>query len=271
MRFGLCTNMVAAKPDKTGTEALELLASLGYDYVELPLAEIALLGNDEFNRVVTRLETLEIPCECCNNLFPRYVKLTGPSVCMDLIKEHAIYALGRARQLGADTVVFGSGVARNVAAGFSFVTALEQLGNILEMISPIADGNNIRLVLEPARKPDCNIINSFNEAVEWRDRAASSPCGIMVDYFHMNWHSESPRDFALRPDLLGHVHLACPDNKERGERCMPSLDDGWVYDDFVNSLRECGYDRRISIEAYTGNLEFDARKALEFLRTTFGQ
>ena len=40
MKYGCCLNMIASKSDKTGIEHLRRLAMSGYDYVELPLAEI---------------------------------------------------------------------------------------------------------------------------------------------------------------------------------------------------------------------------------------
>jgi len=40
MKIGCCTNMHAAGTDGTSAEHIGLFAELGYDYVELPMAEI---------------------------------------------------------------------------------------------------------------------------------------------------------------------------------------------------------------------------------------
>ena len=37
MRFGVCTNLIASRPNKTGMENIEKLADFGYDYVAPPL------------------------------------------------------------------------------------------------------------------------------------------------------------------------------------------------------------------------------------------
>ena len=48
MKFGCCLNMVAEGPDGTGIEHIEKLAQLGYDYVELPTAQMMELDDEAF-------------------------------------------------------------------------------------------------------------------------------------------------------------------------------------------------------------------------------
>mgnify|MGYP000556237611 CR=1 FL=1 len=68
MKYGCCLNMIASKSDKTGIEHLRRLAMSGYDYVELPLAEIMDLSESQFNTlIIDELERYNIQCEVCNN------------------------------------------------------------------------------------------------------------------------------------------------------------------------------------------------------------
>ena len=48
MRFGCCGSLVAQNPDKTGVEIVEKIAQYGYDYIELPLAEMMELSDADF-------------------------------------------------------------------------------------------------------------------------------------------------------------------------------------------------------------------------------
>jgi len=114
MRFGCCLNMVASDADGTGIEHIEKLSELGYDYVELPLAEMMMLSEEKFDSLKRRVQDSGIACEVCNNFFPKTMRLTGEEVHMDTILTYAEKALDRARELGVQYVVFGSGPAKNV-------------------------------------------------------------------------------------------------------------------------------------------------------------
>ena len=64
MRFGCCLNMLSTQPDGTGAEHLDTLKAAGYDYVELPLAEMCAMPEDgQEILVVTRWG---IGTDCCS-------------------------------------------------------------------------------------------------------------------------------------------------------------------------------------------------------------
>ena len=56
MRFGCCLNMVATKPDKTGMEWIEKLAEYGFDYAELPIAQLMELSDGDFETLKKKIE-----------------------------------------------------------------------------------------------------------------------------------------------------------------------------------------------------------------------
>ena len=63
MRFGCCGSLVAQNPDKTGVEIVEKIAQYGYDYIELPLAEMMELSDADFAALCKRVERSGIRCE----------------------------------------------------------------------------------------------------------------------------------------------------------------------------------------------------------------
>ena len=100
MKIGCCLNMVAEGPDGTGIEQIEKLAQLGYDYVELPTAQMMALDEAAFAAFKERLFRSGVPCETSNNLFPVSMRLTGPDVDMDQITAYAEKAFARDEELG---------------------------------------------------------------------------------------------------------------------------------------------------------------------------
>ena len=121
MRFGCCGSLVASAPDRTGVEIVERLAEYGYDYIELPLAEMMDLDGGAFGALRARVEASSLRCETCNNFFPARVRLTGPEADLDAARDYCVRALDRAAELGAAVVVFGSAGAKRVPGGFSMV------------------------------------------------------------------------------------------------------------------------------------------------------
>ena len=52
MRLGVCVNMLASPEDPVGAAYLPVLHRLGYDYVELPLAQVMDLPGDAFSALL---------------------------------------------------------------------------------------------------------------------------------------------------------------------------------------------------------------------------
>ena len=274
MRFGCCGNLGATGPDKTAIEILEKLASMGYDYIELPLAEMMDLPDEDFSKLKKRVADSGIFCEVCNNLFPAKIRLTGPDADMKVISDYIDRAFNRAAQLGVSTVVFGSGGAKNVPEGFPHEKAYRQVADITQMLAPVAQKYDITVVIEPIRKPECNIINSFKEGVELAQEIQHPNIRVLIDYYHMVWENESPAILRLYGrEYLRHVHFANPNLRtEEGRskgRIYPASMEEWNYQEFIDILKETGYDGRISIEAGADNFNSQAEAALKFLHSAF--
>ena len=118
MRLGCCGSMVSPSTDPIGIEILEPMAAMGFDYIELSLANLAALAVSEFGVVEARLAKSGLRCEACNNFFPASLRLTGPGARLSGALEYAQGAMARAARLGASVIVFGSSGAKNVPPGF---------------------------------------------------------------------------------------------------------------------------------------------------------
>ncbi|MEA4966072.1 MAG: sugar phosphate isomerase/epimerase family protein [Oscillospiraceae bacterium] len=259
MKYGCCLNMVAAGPDGTGYEHLRALRDCGFDYAELPLAEMMAMSEADFAALHMALRQTGIPCEVCNNFFPKTARLTGPNEDWAALR-YAEAALGRASLLGAKVVVFGSGAAKQVPAGFPLERGYEQVVRLLRGIGPMAAARGITIAIEPLRQAECNLINTFREGCRLADDVAHPAVRVLVDFYHMTAERESPDVLrTLGPGHLAHVHFANPNG-----RVYPAGAEEADYAPFFAALRAVPYDGRISCEAYAGRFADDAAAARQF-------
>jgi len=266
LRIGCCTNMIAGGADKTGAEHIGLLAELGYDYVELPIADIMALDEQRFLQIAQMVKDSAIACECCNNFFPVTMRLTGPEADFDAAMDYVRRAAARAGALGAKIIVFGSGPAKKVPEGFPKEEAFHQLARLLSELSPVAAEYGITLAIEPLRLEECNIITSFREGCDLSDAVNRENVKVLVDYFHLSGVKEDPAHIAsLGEGRLVHVHFARPE----GRRFPADIGENAGYQPFIRALQSAHYQGRVSIEAYAGDIREEAAAGLRFMRAHF--
>lgn len=265
MKFGCCLNMVSTRKDGTGIERVGRLGEAGYDYVELALSELLALPEAERQELLEMVRSSGVPCETCNNLFPKTIRLTGPGVDLEKILAYVEKALALAREIGAKAVVFGSGPAKNIPEGFPREEGYLQVVELLKRMGEIAGRNGITIVIEPLRKAECNLINTFEEGVQLAKDVAHESVKVLIDYYHMTVEKE-PAEILLQDGkkYLGHVHFANPEGRVYPEDMGES-----DYRSFIEALKGIGYTGRISCEAYTTNFDQHCVTALDFFRTNF--
>lgn len=269
MKIGCCTNLLSGAPggaSGTGAEYLEQIASAGFDYVEMPLGVIAGLGEADFEQLLERIARAGIPCETCTNLFPGGLALTGPAVDAAAIDTHVAAALQRARRLGAECIVFGSGRARAVPDGFTRQLAWEQLASLLQRIAPVAAATQTTIVIEPLRRQESNILNTYAEACRLAEAVGHPAVQALVDYYHLATEGEPVQDIVAGAGWLRHVHYAVLENRR-----FPQERDAAASGGFFRALKDAGYDSRVSLEAFTADFGRDSGPALRFLRQQTGR
>ena len=155
----------------------------------------------------------------------------------------------------------------------------------------IGEADAILLVIEPVRMPDCNIINTFAEGVQLAKTVGLDNVKVLIDFYHMVCEKETPE--VLRKygkEYLRHVHFSYPSIPEidgvrdpdnirtifEGElhrrgwwRTFPSCREEWDYTDFIQALKDCGYQGRVSLEAPVTDFDRQAQEALAFMKAEF--
>ncbi|NLG25724.1 MAG: sugar phosphate isomerase/epimerase, partial [Clostridiales bacterium] len=198
MELGVCVS-----PDRAIAAA-----ELGFDFIECSLSWLAGLDGAEYAAVRRRLAAAGIPVRSLNGMVPGSIRLTGPDVDRSAIDGYLRLGLGRAGEIGASVVVFGSGGARRVPGGFSTAQAWRQLAEFLAACEPIAAAAGIRVAIEPLRRAECNILNYVSEATALSALLRLPHVGALGDTYHMAEGGEPLSALAAAGELLYHVHVS---------------------------------------------------------------
>lgn len=269
MKYGCCLNMNAKDQYGIGFDDFSIFKNAGFDYVELPLAETMRLDHELFEEFLCKIADSGIACEVCNNFYPPDIRLTGGDVKKDQVLEYSKKALEKASRMGAQKVVFGSGKAKNLPKGFPRREGYVQIVELLQYVGDIAKTYDIQIVIEPLRKEECNLINTFEEGVRLSEDVNHSNVHNLVDLYHLSEENENIENISTYGGkILEHVHIANPEG-----RGFPKLTDACseLYKVFANELKKIGYSQRISCEAYSLCLERDAKESLIMMQKIFGE
>jgi len=253
MHLGICTSA------STGAAAL---ASAPIDYIEEHVQKFLAPEGPEADFVercrAAANAARPISVACC--FLPGTLTCIGPSVDRPRLVAYATSAFARARRAGIDTIVFGSGAARQVPDGFSAARAFEQMIELLRELAPLAARHGVTMVIEPLNRGECNLITTLREGAEVVQRTDHPAVRLLADIYHMMRDDESPDEIRRHGALLHHAHIA-----ERAKRTAPGIA-GDDFRPYLTALREAGYDRRLSLECGFGDLAGELKPALTALR-----
>ena len=266
MRFGYCINMLAAPgSDGSGRENIGMIAELGFDYLELPLAQMMAYDLSEFKTLFLEpLKASGLPCRCCNNFLPASIRLTGENADLSSAIHYADQAMERAAMLGAEKIVFGSSGARNYPLGFSREAAMDQIRSFLTKLASLAQKYNITIVLEHLNRAESNLINSLKEANLLRCELKLPCLQNLLDTYHFALSGGTMNDILETGSHLSHIHIARTLN-----RSLPYAGDESGWPELFSVLHKISYDGDVSIEAYAPVSDRSAciRESLAFLRS----
>lgn len=265
MRIGCCSNLLVGGPGGagggTGVEFVERIAAAGFDYVEMPIGQMVRLSERDFIRLTDRVAASGLSSEVGTNLFLSSLRLTGRDVDNHAIDAHVAEVFVRASVLGMRVLVFGSGQARRVPEGFSRDEAFRQLVELLQRVDPVARAHDITVVIEPLRRQESNIINTYEEGCRLAEAVRGSHIRVLVDYYHLATEREPVSHILEGAGWLRHAHCA-----SLRERSFPTSLDDELNRDFFRALKTAGYNERISLEAFTDDFDVQAPSALAFIR-----
>lgn len=254
--FGICT----AAPGESRAKALR---DAGCDYYEPSVATgLMAESRQDFESHLAHWGEGGLEPRSANVFLPGDLKVVGPEVNPEKVRSYMDEALQRAKTLGIRRIVFGSGTAREVPAGFPMDEAHAQLKQAARWASEAAQkaGDGAVICLEHLRHQETNIMNSLAEAGEIAHELDLDNLGLVVDIYHL---MEEGEDFGVVrgvADKVAHVHVCGPD------RHPPAQDDEKRLASLFERLVAIGYNGRISIEASFSDVEAQAPAALATVR-----
>ena len=245
MKFGCCVNMFATPQDPLGTRWMKAVEAAGYDYVELPMATIMSLSDDDFESLAVEVDSLSIPCECCNSFVRADIRLTGPDADFDKAEEYLRVSTARAARLGAKYLVFGSAGAKNVPDGFPMDEAFEQLVKFLRLGAKYCEQNNVIIAIEALNKGETNITVSLPDGAKLMDAVNHPRIKLLADYYHFELGNETAETLNGVMDRIVHTHFAEVVKRRFPVEMKPQ------YRAFFDTLVKNGYNGGCSIEAFS--------------------
>lgn len=254
MRIGCCADISKAKA----------VHRAGFDFIECTVLSLLPEESDDKFRETVLPSFLDSPVtvDAFNILLPRDLPIVGPHVDSKRIGKYLDKAFERIKQVGGQTVVFGSGGARNIPDGFNRKNGEEQIIEFLNGAAERAEASNITLVIEPLNKKESNVINSIPEAVEFAKKVNSPSIQVLADFYHMEEEQEPLENIVQAGALLKHVHVADTGRFAPGTGIYP-------YESFVKTLHQAGYNGRVSIECNWKDFDHEMVQAQQFLRRIF--
>lgn len=253
MRFGICAPL----------SALEAVTAVGYDYIEPPVTALLQPEQPEADvmpPLLARLAASRLKPVIFNLLLPGDLKVVGPEIDPERQKRYLQTAFRRAKMLGGEIAVFGSGGARRIPEGWPEAEASRQTLAFLGRCGEAAQPHGMAVAIEPLNSAECNFISSVAEALAFAEEANHPAVAVLSDLYHIAHDGQSydeTRDAASR---LRHVHVA-----GIGRRA-PAADDYDFLAGYLSVLKQIGYSGRISIEASWEDLGAQAAGALQALK-----
>jgi len=233
----------------------------GYDYLELGVSsDLVPLKEDFFPEP---LQALRPPVRAFNVFVPKELKLVGPNVHWEQVELYVQRALSRAKTVGGQVIVFGSGGARRVPEGFSKEEAWNQIKRFLTLCANYAEKNAIIIAIEPLNQQETNILNTYAEAVEMARQVNRKPIRVLADIYHFVMEEEPLEHIRQAPEWLAHVHLADSGRYYPGSGTYPLKE-------LFEILHEIDYQGMVSIECRWRDLGQESREALAYVRSLVG-
>ena len=251
MKIGVCA----------GAQDAARVKASGCDYIEMNFTGLARASEAEFAQTRQALAQAGLRCEALNCFIPGEFKLCSPELDREALAEFLSLGFERAKALGAEVVVFGSGAARKLPEGVAKPEGWQTLAPLCRLAGDFAAQTGIAIAIEPLCYAEDNAVNTVREGLSLMRLANHPNVRLLADMYHMGVNGEDYQDILQAGADLRHCHIARP-----AGRVYPLPGDGYDYAPFFAALRGVGYAGRISIEAKAPNGPEDLAASVGYLR-----
>jgi sugar phosphate isomerase/epimerase len=235
-------------------------ARMGYDYVEIPTADLRPEAPPaDFRETERAIAESGIPARAFNYLVPADLPVVGHHVDLARLRRYLASVAERAAALGGQTLVFGSGPARRVPDLFPRSRAAEQFRTAASIAGEAAGRHGLHVAIEAINRTETNYLHALADAVEQARSIGSPSVGVLADAYHMHMEAEPFWHLLETAGLLRHVQVCDEGRSWPGSRGMGL----WGFFAYLNQLP---YDGTVSVECRWNSFTAEGSPALEFVR-----
>lgn len=251
-KIGVCLGGMCPK-----IENIRYAKQIGFDYVELHLAEIMKQSEKERLRLKKELDKYNISAEVLYAFFDYRLKIVGKNADLRIIKDYICRAMQIAKLFDSKLLVVGSGGSRSYKEGEDDPKEVEsQFAEVLRLIeAELPDG--IEVVCEPISRIESNLLNTLEESINFIREYRLDRVGTMIDSYHVLIENDKVSNLEKYMNDVCHIHIS--DNS----RNYPQKEE--EIRELLQMLKENNYNGRISIEAKSESFVSDSRQAYEKL------
>ena len=247
-----------------GVAAPEDAKTAGFEYLELALQDLLPLSDEEFDRIVARLQAVGLPAISGYGFLPGDLPVVGPAVDWAKVDEHLRRGLDRARRLGLSMVVYGTlnNRSRRAPDGFPAAQARAQLVEFGRRAAREGERRGITVLIEPLLPNATNTINTVAEALTLVEEVNHSNFQMLVDFSFMTIGKEDLGILHRAASHIRQVEISNPNG-----RVYPKLPSEADYAGFFRALKQGGYRGGFSIHGAPTDFFTDAPRAISTLRS----
>lgn len=245
----------------TSLENYESAAKVGFDYFEPAVTALAQLDEEAFENFKSRVSKTGLPVETACVLFPGEIKLVGETANWGAAESYLKKILARLERLGVKVVVLGSGGSRRIPEGYSPELAEKEFVAAAKKIGDLAEAHGILIALEPINRLETNFLNTVAEGLALVRKIKHPAVKLLADAWHMARENEGVGILFTSAEHLIHAHTAGV-----VARRFPGTPGENDLAGFFDTLKECGYAGRLTVEAKTEDFSKDAAVSLKYLR-----
>jgi D-psicose/D-tagatose/L-ribulose 3-epimerase len=225
---------------------LELLKSIGYDGVELPIFD---LDEREWQRWARRLDDLGLERTANTVIAPEHNPLSPDSAVRENAYRHMQAVIDCCVAVGAPLLCGPHQVALGVFTGRG-PTDEEWSRSVehLRRVAGYAALADVTLAEEVVNRFELYHVNTIDEGIRLVDEVGRPNCGIHLDTFHSHIEEKNPAEAIRRAnERILHVHIS---ENDRGVPGTGSV----AWSQTFDALRDINYDGWLTVEAFGNSL-----------------
>ena len=233
---------------------VQTVLDTGFDFAESTVGNVMALTEDELDTVIGKGIRLPV----CNSFIPPTFSIMKRDTGLEAYVDES---MRRMMMLGTDTVVLGSGGARRIPEGMSHSEGISIFKDFLTMCNGYGKKYGITVAIEPLNHKECNLLNRVGEGYLLAKELGLDNVQLLADAYHMAVENEPHSTLKCYTDMLCHVHVSQADRAYPGK----NAEDKYI-PAFIQSLKESGYQGRITVECGFDDFESNALVASAYLK-----